>query len=137
LKNNQNDKHFIQTLYKSIELYIAILLLTRQIFIRSIFISKGGSFGLSLSGPIFGDTRTEAIQGAPSANFVLDAVDIITALLLIIDQINVTSVVISGSRFSIIVGGPPFGGEKIVAYSPNAQKFFMEYRGYLFQQFQI
>jgi hypothetical protein len=120
-----------QTILRSLDILTAVLLLTGQLKITSVFLTSD-SFGLSLAGPITG-FATEA--KTPSAELVLDALDVITALLLITDQINVVGPFIGSRTISIVVSGPPFGYTKLKGYLPRTQEFFHDYRAQLMSKF--
>jgi hypothetical protein len=120
-----------QTILRSLDILTAVLLLTGQLKITSVFLSSE-SFGLSLAGPITG----YAAEGkTPSAELALDALDVITALLLITDQINVVGPFIGSRTISIVVSGPPFGYAKLAGYLPKTQEFFTDYRVRLMSKF--
>ncbi len=120
-----------QTILRSLDILTAVFLLTGQLKITSVFLTSE-SFGLSLSGPITGF----AIEAkTPSAELALDALDVITALLLITDQINVVGPFIGSRTISIVVSGPPFGYAKLKGYLPQTQEFFIDYRARLMSKF--
>lgn len=125
-----------QAVYQSIDIFTAILILTGQISIGGVFVTPE-SFSLSLSGPFTGRTRKEAIPDVPAADAALDFINIITALLLIIGQINVIGTYITSKGFSIVLGGPPFGLRKKEAYNPAASRFFAEFKKEVFKKHQI
>jgi hypothetical protein len=117
----------IGSVLQSIDITLAILLLTGQISIRSVIIVTGGEFRLSLSGPIFG---SENIAGrrSPGAPYVLDTVNAITALLLILGEIQALGVFVQARRFNIQVTGPPFGAPRTTGYVPGTERFFADCR---------
>lgn len=104
--------------------FSAILLLTGQITVGGVFFSPG-AFSLSLSGPF---TGFGAVGADEAASFVLDGIDVITAFLLIIGQIQVMGAYITAGRFTIVVSGPPFGAGRIEGYTPRAMDFFSDFR---------
>lgn len=97
----------------------AILLLTGQITIGGVFIGPE-SFALSLSGPF---TGFGAVGKTKRDNALLYGLDIITAFLLILDQLQVIGTYITAGRFTIVVSGPIFGLSKIEGYTPTAKQF--------------
>jgi hypothetical protein len=101
----------------------AILLLTGQITIGGVFLAPS-NFALSLSG-LF--TGSGAVGKSERDNVVLDGLDIITALLLIVDQLQVIGTYITAGRFTIVVGGPIFGSAKVEGYTPTARQFFRDF----------
>lgn len=94
------------------------------------------SFSLSLSGPFTGRTRKEAIPAVPQASLIIDAIDIIAALLLILGEIDVIGVYVTSGGFSLVLGGPPFGLKQKEVYNPAATRFFTDYRKEVFQKYQ-
>lgn len=120
----QKRNRTIQFVYRGLDQFSAILLLTGQITIGGVFIAPG-DFALSLSGPFTGS----GVEGKDEkTSLVLDALDIITAVLLIIGQINVIGTYITAERFTIVVSGVPFGASKTMAYTPFAREFFSDFR---------
>lgn len=103
----------IFSIERTLGLITAILLLTGQITIIGIFV-RPGRFSLSLGGPITGGSRLEGIDNQGMGNFVINFIDIILAILLIIDEINVTGSFISSGDFTINVSGPIFGYPRVV-----------------------
>lgn len=112
-----------QAILRSMDIVTAVLLLTGQIGIGGVFLASG-AFALSLSGPFTGS----GVEGkTPNSQAVRDGLDIIAALLLIVGEIDVLGSYLTGGRFTIVVGGPPFGGEKTIGYNPRAEEFFRDY----------
>ncbi len=103
----------IFSIERTLGLITAILLLTGQITIIGIFV-RPGRFSLSLGGPITGGSRLEGIDNQGIGNVVINFIDIILAILLIIDEINVTGSFISSGDFTINVSGPIFGYPRVV-----------------------
>lgn len=128
-------KRLINSIIQGIDITAAVLLLTGQITIRSVIFVSGGSFRLSLSGPILGTPRSQPKPGSAGAPFVLDAADVITAFLLILGEIGVVGLFIESQRLSLLVTGPPFGGERETAYTPSTSQFFGDYRDHLSQTY--
>jgi hypothetical protein len=119
-----------RSIHRFLDVATILLLLTGQITIGGVFIAPSG-FGLSLSGPF---TGSGAVGETPQANLVLDGLDILTALLLVIDEINVVGTFITADRFTIVVSGPPFGLAKAEAYAPTASEFFDDYQEMVFRK---
>lgn len=94
-----------------IDLATAVLLVTRRITTSGIFVVPEG-FYLGATGPILGGVRLEG--GSRSATAALAAVDILVAVLLIIQAIRVTGPYITSQRFFIVFSGPIFGIKEIV-----------------------
>lgn len=112
-----------RSVHRGIGIGTAILLLTGQITIGGVFIAPS-DFALSLSGPF---TGSGAVGKTDRDNVVLDGLDIITALLVIINQLQVIGTYITASRFTIVVGGPIFGGDEVRGYTPKARQFFHDF----------
>lgn len=136
-KPAEGGKRAISAALRAIDIWAAILLLSGQVTVTGAFVSSGAIW-LSFTGPIFGGTR---ITGkTPGANAVIDAVDVVTALLLIIGQITNTGPWISSGRFNFVVSGPAFGNPNIpVAADPaekseQAQSFFAAFRQEIIQR---
>lgn len=123
----------VHAVHQSIDFITSILLLTGQLTIRGVFFTPSG-FSLSLTGPIIGGSRSEAREGEPNVNLVIDSIDVITALLLIIGQINVEGTFITSHLFTIVVSGPPFGRLKTEAYVPEAEEFFSNFKRNVFRK---
>ena len=103
----RKDASIIASLQRDLNLATAFLLLTGQITVKGVFVYPG-RFSLSMSGPIFGSTR---IVGKPQniTNTVIDIIDVLIAILLIMDQIRIIGVLVGPGRFSLTVTGPIFG----------------------------
>ncbi|WP_067936017.1 hypothetical protein [Alicyclobacillus kakegawensis] len=122
---------------RAIDLWTAILLLTGQVTTSGVYLSSGAIW-LSLSGPMLGGTRQQS--NATAGGQILDAIDIIIALLLVIGQITNTGPWISSGCFSLVLSGPAFGNPNVpVAASPNetsarAREFFADFGRALIQR---
>ena len=121
----------VQAVYRGLDLFTAVLLLTDQIRIGAVFVTHEG-FGLSLSGPF---TGSGAEPRTPQAELVLDGLDVVTALLLVLDQIHVIGSFITVNRATIVVSGPPFGQPDTAAYFPHSSEFFQDFRGEIRKKF--
>lgn len=130
-RHGKSDTRILDTVYRSLDLFTAILLLTGQIGIGAAFVTHD-SFGLSLSGPF---TGSGSRPKTPQAELVLDGLDMITALLLLLDQIHVIGSFLTVNRYTLVVSGPPFGQPKTVAYLPPARQFFQDFRVQVGQKF--
>lgn len=139
LENNSNiqqDFQVIASLQRDINLIIAFLLLTGQLTIVGVFITAGG-FSVSLSGPIIGGSRLESKFGDNLTNTFIDVIDVVIAVLLIIDEITLISVIIAAGRFSIDVTGPIFGVSRTVPTLPILRRNYRFFRKYLSNQLNI
>jgi hypothetical protein len=112
-----------RSVHRGMGLVTAVLLLTGQITIGGVFIAPS-DFALSLSGFF---TGSGAFGVTDRDNFVLDGLDIIAAFLLILNQLQVIGTYITAKRFSIVVGGPIFGGAEVEGYTPSASQFFNDF----------
>ena len=106
--NIEETYQVIASLQRDLYLATAFLLLSGQITIVGVFVTAGG-FITALSGPIFGGTRLAGRSGNKIANSIVDIIDVLLAILLIIDEIRITGVVVGPGRFSVDVSGPIFG----------------------------
>ena len=124
----------MDVVHESLDLISAVLLVTGQINIGGIFIQPDG-FSLSLSGPITGGgavVKDNERQAQP----LLDGLDILTAVLLLLRQIQVVGTYITAGRFTIVVSGPPFGATWLRALPQTAVKraFFTDYKRLIAQK---
>ena len=106
--NIEQTYQVITSLQRDLNLATAFLLLSGQITIVGVFVTAGG-FIIALSGPILGGTRLAGRSGNKIANSIVDIIDVLLAILLIIDEIRITGVVVGPGRFSVDVSGPIFG----------------------------
>ncbi|HEU4963314.1 MAG TPA: hypothetical protein VFV52_05565, partial [Bacilli bacterium] len=111
----------IQAVYRALDYVTVALLLTGQISIGGVFLTSGGGFSLSLSGPFTGSALKIPRREAPSAGVVIRFVEVVAALLVILDQINVIGTFVTSGEFTIVVSGPPFGEAKRIGYAPAAR----------------
>lgn len=126
---------YIGAFQQWLDLSVAILLLTGQFTVRSVILTADAYFSLSLSGPILGGPRAQPVT--EGASFVLDSIDVILALLLILGEVNVSGMFIQSQRFTLLVGGPPFGGPKSTPYVPSAEEFFSDFREQILSRFEV
>lgn len=117
------------------DIVAAVLIISRQITVASVWLTRGGGFGISFTGDILGGAQTEAIPGAAGADIGIYTIGLVAALLIILDQVNIIGVYIGPGRVSFVIGGPAFGGLKVDAYTPTAREFFTDYRQYVFNTF--
>ena len=104
-------RDLLATTQYSIDIIAAILLLTGQITTTGIFLVPEG-FYLGATGPILGGVRSTGQSG--SAGVILDVVDVLSAVLLIMNAIRVTGPYITSHRFFLVFSGPLFGIKDIV-----------------------
>ncbi|MEH7251865.1 hypothetical protein V7111_07040 [Neobacillus niacini] len=132
----QEDLYVIASLQRNLNLATAALLLTGQITIVGVFVTPP-EFSLSLSGPLFGRTRLEGKPGNKFATSLIDVLDIIIAVLLILDEIRLVSCVVGPTRFSINVSGPIFGAPKYLPTLPTLKKSYHFFRKIVSKHFEL
>lgn len=116
------DTAIIREIQRDLDLIIASLLLTGQITLTRIYFGPG-YFGVTVGGPITGVSRLEGKGKNHLFNFSLDVIDILVAILLIKDEINLVGLFISSdARFSLSISGPLLGREKVVPVLPYLKK---------------
>lgn len=116
----------VRIIYRTIEVITVALLLSGQINVSGVFFFKGGGFSLSFAGPITGGLRAQGVPEVPASDTGIDVITLAAALLLILDQINVTGTLLTQGGYTIVLSGPIFGQSKRVAYVPRARKFAAE-----------
>ncbi len=125
----------ITGIYQAIDYWSAILLLTGQVTSTGVFVSPGG-FWVSVTGPILGGMRLSGTGLA--SGIALDAIDIITAILLILGQLTVTGPWVTSGSFNLVISGPAFGITAApTAKSPRevASDFYKQFRQLLVTRF--
>ncbi|PKG23999.1 hypothetical protein [Niallia nealsonii] len=104
----------IRDIQRDIDIIVASLLLTGQITLTRIYFGPG-YFGVTVGGPLTGAKRLETKFNETEKNLSLDIIDILLALFLVKDLINVVGLFIaSDATFSISISGPLFGRAKVV-----------------------
>lgn len=104
-------RNVLATTQYSIDIVTAVLLLTGQITTTGIFFVPEG-FYLGATGPLLGGVRSTG--RAASAGVILDAVDVLSALLLIMNAVRVTGPYITSQRVFVVFSGPVFGIRQLV-----------------------
>lgn len=116
------DENIIREIQRDIDLIIAFLLLTGQITLTRVYFGPG-YFGVTVGGPLTGANRLESSNGDPLGNVTLDIVDILIAILILKDEINLVGLFIaSDARFSLSISGPIFGRAKVVPITKYLKK---------------
>jgi len=116
------DENIIREIQRDIDLIIAFLLLTGQITLTRVYFGPG-YFGVTVGGPLTGANRLESSNGNPLGNVTLDIVDILIAILILKDEINLVGLFIaSDARFSLSISGPIFGRAKVVPITKYLKK---------------
>ena len=100
----------LRSIQYSIDFVTAILLLTGQITVGGIFVVPEG-FYLSATGEILGGVRVTGRNEGGTG--VLRMVNVITALLLIVNAIRVTGPYVTSGRVFLVFGGPIFGIKEV------------------------
>jgi hypothetical protein len=121
------DIQVVESIQRNIDIITATLLLTGQLTIARLIVEPGG-FALSVGGPLTGLPRLEGTFGNKTYNFVIDIGDIVLAILLITNEINVTGIFLGPGRFSINMTGPIFGIPKHEYTIPDLEKVFTQFR---------
>ena len=121
------DLHIVESIQRNIDFITAALLLTGQLTLARIAIEPGG-FALSVGGPLTGLSRLEGKFGHTTLNLIIDIGDIVIAILLITNKINVSGVFLGPGRFSINMTGPIFGIPKRQYTIPDLEKVFTQFR---------
>jgi hypothetical protein len=132
----QKDLQVIAFLQRDLNLITAFLLLSGQLTMVGVFVTSGG-FSVSLSGPIFGRSRLEGKFGDKETNTFIDLIDVIIAILLIIDEIRIISVVMGPSRFSVNASGPIFGRPLLEPTLPVLRSNYNFFRNIVSEHFNI
>ncbi|WP_248561381.1 hypothetical protein [Niallia sp. NCCP-28] len=108
------DTLILRDIQRDIDIIVASLLLTGQITLTRVYFGPG-YFGVTVGGPLTGAKRLETKFNGPGKGLSIDVIDILLALFLIKDLINVVGLFIaSDATFSISVSGPLFGRAKVV-----------------------
>ncbi|ARU61565.1 hypothetical protein CBW65_11500 [Tumebacillus avium] len=113
----------VKRIYRTIEVITVALLLSGQINVSGVFFFKGGGFSLSFAGPITGGVRSLGVPEAPASDAVIDLISLAAALLLILDQVNVTGTLLTQGGYTIVLSGPIFRQAKRVAAVPQTRRF--------------
>jgi hypothetical protein len=121
------DIQVVESIQRNIDIITAVLLLTGQLTIARLAIEPGG-FAPSVGGPLTGLRRLEGKFGNKTINLVIDIGDIVLAILLITNKINVTGVFLGPGRFSINITGPIFGIPKRKYTIPDLERVFTQFR---------
>ncbi|WP_211748165.1 hypothetical protein [Paenibacillus sp. Marseille-Q4541] len=108
----RTNKKKLNIILRNINLLTATLLLNGQVSITGVFIQTDGAFSVSIGGPITGGFRIVSKSGSKSENITITIIDFVIAIFLILDLLNVQGTYFTSGRFSIVVGGPLFGGDK-------------------------
>ncbi|QQE80960.1 hypothetical protein [Alicyclobacillus sp. SO9] len=105
-QRKHSSRHGLVALQYSIDFVMAILLLTGRITTSGIFVVPEGFF-LGATGPIFGGDLFEGTSEEMSLS--LRAVNVITAVLLILNVIRVTGTYVTSGRQIVVFSGEIFG----------------------------
>jgi len=115
----KEETRTIRGIQRDIDLIVALLLLTGQITLTRVYFGPG-YFGVTVGGPLTGAKRLDVKFNGPAKNLSIDVIDLLLALFLVKDLINVVGLFIaSDAAFSISVSGPLFGRAKVVPISSH------------------
>ena len=115
IQNHRQAAAMLEPIRYSIDFVTAILLLMGQITTSGLFVVPDG-FYLAATGEILGGVRLTG--QTPGTAETLRLVDIISALLLIVNAVRVTGPYITSERMFIVFGGEIFGVDDVVGVAP-------------------
>jgi hypothetical protein len=133
---SQEDLQLIAALQRDLNLTTAFLLLSGQITIKGIFITPGG-FNISLTGPLLGNTRIVGKYPGFITDTIIDFIDVILAILLIIDEIRLLAVLIGPGKLSVTVSGPIFGDNLSQPTLPVLQENYQFFKEIVTKHFRV
>ena len=135
--NNQaNELEQIHSIQRTIDTVAALLLLTGQVTISGVFV-RPGRFSVSIGGPIFGGRRLEGKNHSRAGSLVIDIIDILLAIFLLNDEINVEGTFISSGTFTMNISGPIFGFPKVIPALPNLKNDFQFFKSQVSAHYQV
>lgn len=135
--NNQADElEQIHSIQRTIDTVAALLLLTGQVTISGVFV-RPGRFSVSIGGPIFGGRRLEGKNHSRAGSLVIDIIDILLAIFLLNDEINVEGTFISSGTFTLNISGPIFGFPKVIPALPNLKNDFQFFKSQVSAHYQV
>ena len=134
--NQANELEQIHSIQRTIDTVAALLLLTGQITIIGVFIRAGG-IRFSIGGPIFGGRRIEGKGQNRVGSIIIDILDILLAILLLNDEINVEGAFIAPRDFAINISGPIFGFPKIIPSLPCLEDDFEFFQSQVSTHYQV
>ncbi len=135
--NNQaNELEQIHSIQRTIDTVAAFLLLTGQVTISGVFV-RPGRFSVSIGGPIFGGRRLEGKNHSRAGSLVIDIIDILLAIFLLNDEINVEGTFISSGTFTMNISGPIFGFPKVIPALPNLKNDFQFFNSQVSAHYQV
>lgn len=135
--NNQaNELEQIHSIQRTIDTVAALLLLTGQVTINGVFV-RPGRFSVSIGGPIFGGRRLEGKDRSRAGSLVIDIIDILLAIFLLNDEINVEGTFISSGTFTLNISGPIFGFPKVIPALPNLKNDFQFFKSQVSAHYQV
>lgn len=137
LEIDKNEYMLIREIQRDLDIIIAALLLTGQITVTRVFFGPG-YFGVTVGGPLTGARRLEGKDENQLITMSIDIMDIILAILLIKDEINLVGVFFSSdARFSLSISGPIFGRHKVVPVLSYLRKNQKELNNIVRNHFQV
>jgi hypothetical protein len=132
----EKELEIVEDIRRNIDVITAALLLTGQITILRIIVGPG-HFSMSVGGPLTGRERLEGKFGNEVLSLLLDIGDILIAILLIKDELNVEGLFITPGGFSFNVTGPIFGFPKLVATLPDMERIYNQFKFIVSDHFNI
>ncbi|MBU9720644.1 hypothetical protein [Bacillus alkalicola] len=107
-KDKEKLEKKIFELQRGLAIVVAILIFLGQLSIIGVFVTPRG-FRVTLAGPITGSSRLQSNTNNPIVNTFIDAINLVIAKLLIIDQFRITGTVLTHNGFTVNCGGPLLG----------------------------
>lgn len=120
---------YVNSVLRKLDIITATLLLTGQVTIGGVFLQTNSSFSITVGGPITGGYRLESKNKSKLGNTVIDFIDVLLAIFLITDKINVQGTYFTSGRFSVVLGGPLFRGVKTEA--SDAKEYARDFNKFL------
>ena len=136
INNQANELEQIHSIQRTIDTVAALLLLTGQVTISGVFV-RPGRFSVSIGGPIFGGRRLEGKNHSRAGSLVIDIIDILLAIFLLNDEINVEGTFISSGTFTMNISGPIFGFPKVIPALPNLKNDFQFFKSQVSAHYQV
>lgn len=136
INNQAKELEQIHSIQRTIDTVATVLLLTGQVTIVGVFI-RSGRFSVSVGGPIFGGRRLEGKYQSKAGGIVIDIIDILLAILLLNDEINVEGSFITSGEFTMNISGPIFGFPKVIPALPNLKNDFQFFKSQVLAHYQV
>ena len=134
--NQVSELEKIHSIQRTIDTVAALLLLTGQVTINGVFV-RSARFSISIGGPIFGGRRLEGKNHSRAGSIVIDMIDILLAIFLLNDDINVEGTFIAPGSFTMNISGPIFGYPKIIPSLPCLEDDFEFFQSQVSTHYQV